>query len=171
MDRVNGEWILQHSDKLGSTLLEVGSQIVPGQESIALRKFIGHIVKEYVGLDGQQANGVDVVADAANMPFSDNKFDSIVTLDMLEHCKYPHQVFKECFRVTKPGGYLLAATVFNFPVHSVSGECGLGGDYFRFTNSALRFLSLDAGYEIVECDRDIELSNPSIVRVVAKKPI
>lgn len=165
MDRVNGEWALANVDKLRGKVLEVGSQIVQGQEHISLRGFIQKYTSEYVGLDGYPNNGVDVVADAINMPFSNCSFDSVITLDMLEHCKYPHDVFKEMYRVTKPGGYLLAATVFSFCIHSFPG------DFFRFTQSALKFLAEDAGYEVIECPPDTDFTNPSIVRIIARKPL
>ncbi len=166
MDQGNGEWVALNSDKLGSKLLEVGSYIVQGQECIALRTFIQKRVLQYVGLDVREGPGVDIVSDAIAMPFHDNEFDSVVSLDMLEHCKYPHKVFHECFRVTKPGGYLLLATVFSFPIHEYGP-----GDFFRFTPKCLEFLALDAGYDVIEFTHAAELSNPGIVRVIGRKPV
>lgn len=164
MDQSNGEWVAANKKLLGKTLLEVGSVIVKGQEGICLRNYISNAVEKYVGIDVRAGNGVDVVGDASNMPFVDNSFDSVVCLDMLEHCKYPHEIFKESFRVTVPGGYLFLATVFDFPVHYHDN------DYFRFTHNGLRLMAEDAGYEVIECPQDIELTKPGIVKIIARKP-
>lgn len=56
----------------------------------------------------QKAKGISVVkADAQNLPFSDNTFDLILCLDVLEHIKEDDRVVLEIFRVLKPGGKLI----------------------------------------------------------------
>lgn len=52
-----------------------------------------------------------VVGDAANMPFEDSFFDTIIMNDAMEHVDHPYQVLMECRRVLKPGGKLY----INFP--------------------------------------------------------
>lgn len=163
MDAYNGEWVAAHKQLLGDSLLEIGAYIVEGQEKIALRNYVQSFVKEYIGLDMRNGPGVDVVSDAISIPFPDNRFDSVVSLDTLEHCKYPHKIFQECFRVTKVGGYLLLATVFIFPIHDYPG------DYFRYSHEALRFMAEDAGYNVIECPKDKNLSNPGVVKIIAQR--
>jgi SAM-dependent methyltransferase len=50
--------------------------------------------------------GIDIVADAHEMPFSDNAFSGIVMLDVLHHLQYPVAFLHEAARVLKPGGRL-----------------------------------------------------------------
>lgn len=52
-----------------------------------------------------------MTADAANMPFADETFDSIIMNDAMEHVDDPEKTLAECFRVLKPGGHLY----INFP--------------------------------------------------------
>ena len=47
-----------------------------------------------------------VNASAEQMPFADDEFDLVVSLDVLEHVANPLAVLKESLRVMKPGGYL-----------------------------------------------------------------
>lgn len=51
-----------------------------------------------------------IVADAGNLPFEDNYFDIVFSDNVLEHLNNPNQVFKEIYRVLKPGGYFLFKT-------------------------------------------------------------
>lgn len=44
------------------------------------------------------------VADARNLPFRDNSFGSVISISTLEHIPNNMEVFKEAFRVLKPGG-------------------------------------------------------------------
>ena len=46
-----------------------------------------------------------MVANAENMPFSDNFFDIVLAISVLEHVKNLEKVVKEMVRVTKPGGF------------------------------------------------------------------
>ena len=56
----------------------------------------------------QKAKGISVVeADAKNLPFSEDTFDVILCLDVLEHIKEDDRVVSEIFRVLKPGGNLI----------------------------------------------------------------
>ena len=49
-----------------------------------------------------------VLADARDLPFPDNTFNTIVSISTFEHIENPKEIFKECFRVLKPKGILIA---------------------------------------------------------------
>jgi tocopherol O-methyltransferase len=55
------------------------------------------------------------VADALAMPFADDSFDLVWTLESGEHMPDKQQFLRECYRVLKPGGTLLMATWCNRP--------------------------------------------------------
>jgi len=46
-------------------------------------------------------------ADLQRMPYEDNTFDYIITGDVLEHVRDYMSAIEECFRVLKPGGFML----------------------------------------------------------------
>lgn len=50
------------------------------------------------------------VADALKMPFVENSFDLVWSLESGEHMPDKHQFLQECYRVLKPGGTLIVAT-------------------------------------------------------------
>ncbi|HEC35045.1 MAG TPA: SAM-dependent methyltransferase [Anaerolineae bacterium] len=75
-----------------------------------------------------------VNGDAHDLPFPDNLFDAVLVEEMLEHCRSPHQVANEIWRVLKPGGKLILTAPFLFPMHDRPH------DYFRFTEFGLRHL-------------------------------
>jgi 2-polyprenyl-3-methyl-5-hydroxy-6-metoxy-1,4-benzoquinol methylase len=51
-----------------------------------------------------------LVLDAETLPFRDNSFDIIISLETIEHLSHPGKILKECKRVLKPGAYLLLST-------------------------------------------------------------
>ena len=128
-------------------VLEIGSLIVPGQEHLSVRKLFPEA--EYVGVDMQQGNGVDVVEDFidfANKCDSEkhdgicyrydheNEYDLILCLDMLEHAKEPFEVIESAKQCLKGNGVLLVTSVFNFPIHEYPN------DYWRFTPECFKML-------------------------------
>ena len=85
----------------------------------------GEFLNEFTnkGLDGY---GVDLLyycknffpnlnfkkVDMANekLPYEDNFFDVIYSKSVIEHFYYPDKIFKEAFRVLKPGGIIITLT-------------------------------------------------------------
>ncbi|HOZ45073.1 MAG TPA: methyltransferase domain-containing protein [Candidatus Hydrogenedentes bacterium] len=61
---------------------------------------------------GARAPGrsVRVVADAAQLPFANDRFDGIISVNLLEHAPYPKDIVSEAARVLRPGGCFLAIT-------------------------------------------------------------
>ena len=117
-------------------VLEIGSLIVEGQEHLSVRKYFPEA--EYVGVDMQQGNGVDVVADCIDYCYdyyqSEEEFDLILCLDMLEHAKEPFEVIESAKERLKPNGVLLVTSVFNFKIHEYPN------DYWRFTPECFKML-------------------------------
>ncbi|MEL7037375.1 MAG: methyltransferase domain-containing protein [Cyanobacteria bacterium J06592_8] len=62
------------------------------------------------------------VADALEMPFVDNSFDLVWSLESGEHMPNKIQFLRECYRVLKPGGLFLMATWCHRPVGPTAGE-------------------------------------------------
>lgn len=51
-----------------------------------------------------------IVADIQNIPYPDNTFDVVISLETLEHVPDPDQGLKELVRVTRPGGKVIITT-------------------------------------------------------------
>jgi SAM-dependent methyltransferase len=49
-------------------------------------------------------------ADLLALPFPDESFDAVVSLQVIEHLKSPREFVTECARLLRPGGLLLIAT-------------------------------------------------------------
>lgn len=92
--------------------------------------------------DIEDREGVDVVADAHDLPFEDNSFEVILCSEVLEHLHTPEKAIAEMRRVLEPGGALILTTRFMFPMHDVPH------DYFRYTESGMKHLFRN--WEILE---------------------
>jgi SAM-dependent methyltransferase len=69
------------------------------------------------------------------LPFPDDKFDFVVSDQVLEHVEgNPQSAVDESRRVLKPGGYAIHTTCLINPIHSAPK------DFWRFTPDALAFL-------------------------------
>ena len=59
----------------------------------------------------------DIIADAHTLPFMDECFAGIVSMNAFEHYHNPERVVAELMRVLKPGGWLVVQTAFLQPEH------------------------------------------------------
>lgn len=137
------QWIERHADKLGDNVLEVGSRLhIPGAWWCNNRD----IAKgRWTGIDMQEGNGVDVVADIHALPESwGGKFSGVLCSEVLEHVRRPWVALPELRRVMQPGGWLVVTTLFAFPEH------GFPDDFYRYTRNGLAGLLEDAGFKDIE---------------------
>ncbi|MFB8791942.1 MAG: methyltransferase domain-containing protein [Potamolinea sp.] len=61
------------------------------------------------------------VADAMDMPFADNTFDFVWSMESGEHMPDKEKFLQECYRVLKPGGTFLMATWCHRPITPATG--------------------------------------------------
>jgi demethylmenaquinone methyltransferase/2-methoxy-6-polyprenyl-1,4-benzoquinol methylase len=83
-------------------LAEAGAAVVaadlsPAAVAIARRRLVG-------------TDATALVADIENIPFDDESFDVVVSLETLEHVPEPYQALSELVRVTRRGGRLVVTT-------------------------------------------------------------
>ena len=97
----------------------------------------GRTVPGYVNLDLFPMPGVDIAADAGQLPFSSAVFQRVECDAVLEHVRDPGRVAGELCRVLAPGGYLHLVTPFCHPFHEYPR------DYRRFTLDGLKQLVPD----------------------------
>ncbi len=71
---------------------------------------------EYLNID--ESTEPDYLCSAEHIPVDDNSFDILLLTEILEHLENPEVVLKECFRVLKKGGKLIATMPFLYPVHA-----------------------------------------------------
>ncbi len=92
-------------------------------------------VPGYVNLDLVAVPGVDVIANAEQLPFPPGLFQRVECDPVLEHVQRPAEVMREIDRVLAPGGYAHLVTPFCHPFHEYPK------DYRRFTPDGLRELA------------------------------
>ena len=78
--------------------------------------------------------GVNVAADAEQLPFPSGVFTRVECDAVLEHVRDPVKVMSEIYRVLAPGGYVHLVTPFCHPFHEYPK------DYRRFTLDGLKVL-------------------------------
>lgn len=59
-----------------------------------------------------------VVGDATNLPFPDNFFDFVYSIEVIEHVRDSDKMIEEIWRVLRPGGYAFIQTP-NYPIKRV----------------------------------------------------
>ncbi|MBI2815693.1 MAG: methyltransferase domain-containing protein [Acidobacteria bacterium] len=87
----------------------------------------GCFVDGYVNLDLFSSPGVDVIADAHQLPFACCMFQRVECDAVLEHVRQPEIVMREIERVLAPGGYAHIVVPFCHPFHEYPR------DFRRFT--------------------------------------
>ncbi|TMA36013.1 MAG: methyltransferase domain-containing protein [Deltaproteobacteria bacterium] len=113
-------------------IVEIGSLQTAGQEGYAdLRALFPG--KAYLGCDLVAGPGVDRVEDAEALGFADASVGTIVAAESLEHVADPYRAVAEMHRVVRPGGLVIIAAPFIFPIHHEP-------DFTRFTPEGLRRL-------------------------------
>jgi SAM-dependent methyltransferase len=89
------------------TVLDVGSQCVPGQIDTYKRFFNEHPFK-YVGLDMIEGHNIDIAVKHAYQwdEVPDNFCDVLISGQMFEHVEFPWFTILEMVRVLKPNGII-----------------------------------------------------------------
>jgi len=95
----------------------------------------GSTVSGYVNIDLFALPGVNVVANAEQLPFAGNLFQRVECDAVLEHAERPERVMAEIERVLAPGGFAHVIVPFCHPFHEYPK------DYRRFTPDGLRELA------------------------------
>ena len=86
----------------------------------------------------------DVVYSEGTLPFKDASFDTVLSVQVLEHTPRPGALMAEMSRVLAPGGVLILTAPFQFRLHEQPH------DYFRYSPHGLRRLCADVGLEVFE---------------------
>ena len=86
----------------------------------------------------------DVVYGAGTLPFKDGSFDTVLSVQVLEHTPRPGALMAEMSRVLAPDGVLILTAPFQFRLHEQPH------DYFRYSPHGLRQLCADVGLEVFE---------------------
>ena len=110
-------------------------------------------VTEYIGLEhsatfsetsASRTGGPDVFYDGVNLPFQDASFDTVLSVQVLEHTSDPQHLLEEMSRVLRPGGLMILSAPFSFRLHEEPH------DYFRYTPHGLRMMCEKAQFEVIE---------------------
>lgn len=103
------------------TLVEVGSQIVAGQQS--LRPIFKNATK-YLGIDFQDATGVDIVIkDPYQFPLPDGSANVVLSSSCFEHSEFFWLTFLEICRICRSPGLIYLNLPSDGPFHQYPVDC------------------------------------------------
>lgn len=143
------------------SVLEVGSKNVNGtvrHDVMLLRP------KEYIGVDIEAGDGVDEIVNAYDLVkhFGEERFDIVISTEMVEHVQDWVKVFDNMKRVLKPNGILLITTRDkNSALHSYPIDC------WRYEEDD--FIEIFKDFESVTTSKDSMSNDGTFVRAV--KPV
>lgn len=125
-------------DKKGKKIIDIGAGTCPYKKYFRQSQYFSQDLKN------NPQKTIDFVGNADSIPVKNNRFDYILCLQVLEHIKEPHLIFKEFHRILKPGGKLFLTTHMAFEEHMVPY------DYFRFTRYGLKYFAETTGFKTIK---------------------
>jgi SAM-dependent methyltransferase len=138
--------VIKPNEVSGKKILEVGSANLNG----GLRSYLENLSPiEYIGVDIQEAPGVDIVLRAEDFVkhFGENKFDFVVSTEVLEHIADWITVINNLKKIVSPNGVILLTTrSIGFPYH------GFPNDYWRFEVKDMQRIFAD--FDIIALESD-----------------
>jgi SAM-dependent methyltransferase len=143
----------------GKDVLDVGAMDVNGSVR-SLVEALGPAT--YLGVDAAPGKGVDEVCDVGALVarFGDERFDVVVSTEMLEHVADWRVAVSNLKRMVRRGGVLLLTTRSRgFPLH------GFPDDHWRYEWSDIRAIFADMVIEALDTDSLV----PGVL-VKARKP-
>lgn len=128
-------------------LLDLGCGMMPYRKIIIENKRI----TEYAGVDikneiYQKEVKPDFYWDGESLPFSEQRFDCAIIIEVLEHVPNATAVLKELNRVLKPGSQVLITVPYLWNLHDVPN------DEFRYTPFSLKRICEEAGFVVVKME-------------------
>lgn len=143
-----GREVLRPEDVRGRSVIEVGSLDVNG----SLRRYIeADQPGSYLGVDIISGPGVDEVCDAGDLVarFGSERFEVVVTTEMMEHVRDWRRVVSNLKQVLRPGGLLVLTTrSLGFPYH------GFPHDFWRYEVADMRAIFADFTIDDLRPDPD-----------------
>jgi len=93
---------------------------------------------------GRAGRPPDLSYDGDRLPFGDETFDCVLSVQVLEHTPHPDNLVAEMARVLKKGGLLILNAPFSFRLHEEPH------DYFRYTPHGLAEMCKRSGLRVTE---------------------
>ena len=107
---------------IGGSTLHLAQKFGSKATGITLSPVQASRAKERAAEAGLDSRVQFEVANALEMPFEDNSFDLVWSLESGEHMPDKTKFLQECYRVLKPGGKMIFATWCHRETDSLAGE-------------------------------------------------
>lgn len=108
--------------------------------------FFENKISSYTGCDVVQSDleKVDVICEATKLDFSNEKFDTVFSTQVIEHVQDPFLMLREIHRVLKADGNLIVSAPFSWELHEEPY------DFFRYSKYGLKSMFEQAGFTVVK---------------------
>ena len=104
---------------------------------------------EYIAVDLEKAEGVDVVLDDPyTLPFDDGAVDIVISGQVFEHVEFFWQLFEEMARIVNQQGLIFLIVPSGGPIHRYPVDC------YRFYPDSMKALSRYAGIPLIDSWHD-----------------
>lgn len=118
-------------------LLDVGAGDCPH------RQLFSHAHYQSCDIDDNRAHSHTFLCDVQSVPQSDDSYDAILCIQVLQFVPEPQKAINELYRILRPGGSLFLTAPQGWGIHSPPYH------FFNFTCYGLERLFTKAGFEIV----------------------
>lgn len=139
------EAIRKRAHKMDGTLLDFGCGARPYEALFNVEKYIGLDIE----VSGHPSEGKkpDIYYDGKRIPLDDASVDHVFAAEVFEHVFNAEELYREIFRVLKPGGTFLMTCPFVWPLHEEPY------DFARYTPYALTSELSKAGFSGLEIEK------------------